>query len=289
MATIEQIERGIEYVESHLDEEFSLAQVATAARMSQWHFQRVFKALTHDTLKSYIRARRMAVSLRRLLGTKTRIIEIAMAAGFESQETFTRAFRQAFDMTPAQFRKVGQRNQFFTKLELTSEYLRSVALTEGPVPTIHTIGPLTVAGVTTEFYGEGSEKNNLAEKLVELWDGFLPRMSEINCGALARVGYGVIEQTLDEDKLLYTAAGTLAPEAATPPRMVRRELSEGEYAVFEHRGPVRELDHTVSYAYSTWLLNSGRKHSGGADLEIYGNEYHPTSHDSVISYAMPLG
>ena len=73
-----------------------------------------------------------------------------------------------------------------------------------------------------------------------------------------------------------------------PVGMNRIGLPAAEYAVFEHRGAVTGLDHTVSYAYSTWLLASGREHSGAPDLEIYGAEYHPTSPASVIYYALPL-
>lgn len=44
----------------------------------------------------------------------------------------------------------------------------------------------------------------------------------------------------------------------------------------------------VSYVYSTWLAQSGRRHTYGPDLEIYGAEYHPTSEDSVFHYAVPV-
>jgi AraC family transcriptional regulator len=51
---------------------------------------------------------------------------------------------------------------------------------------------------------------------------------------------------------------------------------------------VSHLDHTVNYVYSTWLAQSGRRHTYGVDLEMYGSEYHPTSLDSVIYYAIPV-
>src|SRR5687768_16480106 len=112
MATLEQIQRGIDFIEAHLDEQIRLADVAATAGMSQWHFQRVFKALTHETLKTYIRSRRMAGALHGLLETDTRITEIALAAGFESQAAFTRPFQQAFGITPHRCRKLGQKQRF---------------------------------------------------------------------------------------------------------------------------------------------------------------------------------
>jgi hypothetical protein len=67
----------------------------------------------------------------------------------------------------------------------------------------------------------------------------------------------------------------------------RAGLFHSTYAKSAHGGPVQNIDHTVSYVYSTWLSQSGRRHTYGADLEMYGHEYHPSSADSVIYYAIP--
>ncbi len=67
MNYLKQVQTGVDYIEANLDTEFSLADVAQAACMSQWHFQRIFKALTNETLKAYIRSRRIANSLDALL------------------------------------------------------------------------------------------------------------------------------------------------------------------------------------------------------------------------------
>lgn len=288
MATLEQIQRGVDFIEAHLDDQIRLGDVAAKAGMSQWHFQRVFKALTHETLKTYIRSRRMANALLRLLETDTRIIEIALAAGFESQEAFTRAFQQAFGMTPHRYRKLGQKHQFMRKAQFTHEYLANLNTNPTLTPELKRLPAQTLVGMSTEYYGVGSEKNNIASKIPALWAAFLPHLGDIPAREPG-VCYGVIAQTLDEDRLSYMAAAPVAASAeALAVGMNRIGLPAAEYAVFEHRGPVTELDHTVSYAYSTWLLASGHEHSGAPDLEIYGAQYHPTSPASVIYYALPL-
>ena len=76
--------------------------------------------------------------------------------------------------------------------------------------------------------------------------------------------------------------------APLPPGMVSLSLPATCYACFTHRGPVSTLDHTVNYAYSSWLLGSGRQHSGGWDIEVYGEHYHPTDPGSIIHYAMQI-
>ena len=112
MNYLRQVQTGIDYIEGRLDYDITLAEVAKAAGISQWHFQRIFKALTNETLKTYIRSRRLTNSLDKLLGTNTRIIDIALSAGFESQESFTRAFKKTFDITPNEYRKLGAKSLF---------------------------------------------------------------------------------------------------------------------------------------------------------------------------------
>jgi hypothetical protein len=70
--------------------------------------------------------------------------------------------------------------------------------------------------------------------------------------------------------------------------MVQLQVPSARYAIFEHRGAVKNIDHTVSYIYGTWLMQSGHRHTYGPDLELYGAHYHPTREDSVIHYAIPV-
>ena len=90
MNYLRQVQKGIDLIEKNLHADVCIADVARHACISQWHFQRIFKALTNETLKAYIRSRRIAVALDKLTDTNTRILDIALASGFETQESFTR-------------------------------------------------------------------------------------------------------------------------------------------------------------------------------------------------------
>jgi AraC family transcriptional regulator len=112
---LERIQCGVDYIETRLDEDVALSDVAEEAGISQWHFQRIFRALTGETLKTYIRSRRLAVSLERLLDTNLRVLDIAIMAGFESQEAFARAFKKAFGLTPQKYRALRDKRLFLKK------------------------------------------------------------------------------------------------------------------------------------------------------------------------------
>lgn len=288
MDYLKQVQIGIDYIEANLDYDIALADVATAANISQWHFQRVFKALTSETLKTYIRSRRLARSLEKLLKEDTRIIEIAVSAGFESQESFTRAFKKAFGMTPNEYRKMGNRSLFLKKVQFDTDYLHHINQGITLEPELVEQEQMLLVGMKTCFYSVDSEKNNIAEKLPPLWDEFLPRIGEIE-SAVSETGYGVVRQTKKKtDHLEYYAAVEVHTLGTVPDGMVRIELPASIYARFRHTGPVANLNNTVNYIYSSWLLRSGRRHTYGADLEMYGSQYHPTADDSIIDYAIPI-
>jgi AraC family transcriptional regulator len=103
------------------------------------------------------------------------------------------------------------------------------------------------------------------------------------------VAFGVVRQeSPDSDRLLYDAAVEVSTADHLPEGMVRYDLPAATYARFTHRGPAADIDLTVNYVYSTWLARSGRRHTYGPDLEIYGEGYHPTDPASVMGYAIPV-
>ena len=287
---LDQLQAGADFVEAHLDESFELADVARAGGLSQWHFQRIFKALTGDTLKAYIRSRRLAVSLDRLLATDMRILDIAILAGYESQESYTRAFKKALGLTPKEYRKLGDRRRYLAKVQFDAGYLVHINRNVSLEPRLEESPAMRLVGLRTPFYGSDSERNNIGAKLPPLWERFIARLEEIE-HAVPGWCYGVIHQERDDsEQLTYDAAieVTGSDSSAVPDGMVASELPAVTRAVFTHRGPAADLDHSVNYAYSTWLTQSGRRHTGHADVEIYGPAYHPTSPDSVIEYTIPV-
>jgi AraC family transcriptional regulator len=283
-----QVQRGIDYIEANLELDLDPAEVARRAGISHWHFQRIFRALTNETLKTYIRSRRLANSLDRLAATDTRIIDIALAAGFESQESFTRAFKKAFAVTPADYRRRRSQFPFLRKVRFDAEYLRHIHRNLSLEPEVYTQRELLLVGMTTRFYSVDSEKNNIGEKLPALWQAFLARLGEVS-STVPGTCYGVVQQTpAKTDELEYCAAIEVMHVDAVPPGMVTLRLPTARYARFAHQGAVANIDRTVNYIYSSWLARSGMRHTYAADVEIYGPHYHPTAEQSLIHYAIPV-
>lgn len=287
MMYLQQVQIGINFIEANLERDFTLSDVATAAGLSQWHFQRIFKGVSSQTLKCYIRARRLAISLDKLSYSTDKIIDIAIAAGYESQESYTRAFKAAFGLTPNAYRKTGNKGMLSNKLELTSEYLQHVNHTNLQPQIIQRKGML-LAGLKTELYGADSDKNNMCAKLPSLWHKFLSRLKDIP-SSHPHTYYGVVQQRgKHTDQLEYYAAIEVDDIASIPKEMESITIAPANYAVFTHTGRAKNIDNTVNYIYGNWLVQSNQQHTSAPDLEIYDHRYNDQSDDSVFEYAIPI-
>jgi AraC family transcriptional regulator len=288
MVFLDQVQRGIDYIEANLEFDIQSADVARHAGISQWHFQRIFKALTNETLMTYIRSRRFSLSLAKLADTQERVLDIAIAAGFDTQESFTRAFKKAFSVTPAHYRKHAGAFAFMRKVRFDTDYLDHIHTNLSLEPEIYEQPELYLVGMCTRFFGIDSEKNNMANKLAQLWDAFLPRLDDISNRILDGC-YGVVRQpAANSDEIEYWAVAPVAQIDVLPRGLLSLRVPAARYARFAHKGFVSNVNMTVNYIYSSWLLRSGLRHTYGCDLEFYGSEYEANSEKSIIYYSIPV-
>ncbi len=100
MNYIEGIQNAIEYIEAHLTEEPDAEEIASRAAMSPFYFQRIFGMLCGVTLGEYIRFRKLSLAGLELANTDSKIIEIALKYGYETPESFSRAFTKFHGISP---------------------------------------------------------------------------------------------------------------------------------------------------------------------------------------------
>ena len=87
------------------DEALTLHALAARLGYSDFYMTRQFRAITGLSLRTYLRARRLAFALAEVRDTERRLLDIALDYGFSSHEAFTRAFRAEYGVTPADYRK----------------------------------------------------------------------------------------------------------------------------------------------------------------------------------------
>ncbi|WP_408641606.1 helix-turn-helix domain-containing protein [Solibacillus palustris] len=94
------------YVEENLHEPLTLENIASQSNFSKYHFHRIFQSTVGMTVNEYIRLRRLANASSALLYTSERILDIAIYYQFESQESFTRAFKEVYRLPPGKYRRM---------------------------------------------------------------------------------------------------------------------------------------------------------------------------------------
>ena len=112
------IQQAIDYIEDNLTETIDYEEVAKKCYSSSYHFQRVFSILCGFTLGEYIRNRRLTLAGRELATTNAKVIDVALKYGYESPDSFAKAFQKFHGILPSQARNNGSNLKSFSRLVL---------------------------------------------------------------------------------------------------------------------------------------------------------------------------
>ncbi len=253
MDYFEKIDKALKYIEDHIKEEIELIDIANEACCSLFYFHRIFSAFTGDTLKEYIRKRRMSLAATELVKTKRRVLEIAIEFGFNSQESFTRSFKEHFSMTPAKFRKQGLSYDIRSKKDIAQlkrdHQLRSGIMT----PKIITKPSFTVIGKQIETIGDGTN----FKEIPLFWQKYLKEKNDekIPNKTTPHRQYGICaDGKKDSKSFIYMIGSEVTSATEVPEGMVSRTIPEATYAVFTSKGPMPEsIQSLCKYIHGTWL------------------------------------
>ncbi|WP_221030380.1 AraC family transcriptional regulator [Actomonas aquatica] len=296
---LDQIRRALAAIEAHLDRPLAMAELARRAGYSTWHFQRVFLALVDEPVASYVRRRRLTEAARMLRHEpEQRLLEVALAVGFESHEAFTRAFRRESGHTPSGFRDHPQPNLSWMRLPVAAEHLQLLPTNMSFEPTLLDLPALTLVGLSDRFIAAMSPDATNMDVIPPLWRSFQQRCGEIHRAYVVREpnqAWGVCRclpptDRTREDELEYLAGVQIDPEAHgdLPEGMVRWDVPARRYARFTHRGPIETFPETLSYVWGAWFPRSEYEPAMEAELELYDERFKPGAEDSVLDYYVAL-
>jgi AraC family transcriptional regulator len=118
MDWLDKMNGAINYIEDNLDSEIGFEKVARIAGCSSYHFQRMFSFITDVPLSEYIRRRRMTLAAYELQNSDIKIIDLALKYGYDSPNSFTRAFQMMHGVTPSATRKTSVPLKAYPKISV---------------------------------------------------------------------------------------------------------------------------------------------------------------------------
>jgi AraC family transcriptional regulator len=289
MSYVPNVMRAVNYMEQNLTSPVSVSEVASAAAYSTFHFVRLFKALTGHTPGSYLRRRRLTEAAGELVGGRRRIIEIAMDYQFQSQEAFTRAFKDCFGISPGAFRKKG--NAYLPEVARRIDELFLIHCAE-----VITMEPKIVKREAIRMIGIMYYGDNKNWEIPKIWEEFMPLMKKIPNCLPVQEAFGLCFYTESFSKnglFYYLAALPVSSLEEIPMELVGKTLPASEYAVFTHKGPLagktKNIKDTYAYAYGTWLPNSPYMNPFAFDFEYYDERYKGNDNpESEIDVYIPI-
>lgn len=270
MNWMEALHQSIDYLERHLESQIKVEEAAAEANVSVFHFQRIFLVLTDMSVMEYVRRRRLTLAAQELALTDVRVIDVALKYGYETPESFAKAFKRQHGMSPSEARTSQKGftsyNRLVISVKLKGAFPMKVRIEERPA--------FPIIGVKREFSCENGENTR---EIPKMWGEV--HQNGVN-DELASMNNGEVKGMLGVCRMMDSSTSTMEYWIATSyegetfsERYERLEIPAATYAVFEVVGPMPEAIQSMwEKIYSEWFPSSAYRPSGSAEMEVYTHD-----------------
>ena len=268
------IQNAINYVEDHLTEEIDYELAARESFSSSYHFQRVFSILSGYTLGEYIRNRRLSLAGTELATGKEKVIDIAAKYGYESPDSFAKAFQKFHGITPSQARGSGAVLKNFSRLSF------KISLEGGSIMNyrIEKKNALVLTGYKKRFTGVPGER--------KAQDHYFTVETRPNQAILQYMAHDVdtsyaVFTNFDDEGYDYYIASYIGEESSKTfeeemgteiySRFEKITIPEATYLVCESERcmwPCDNVDELYRKAVNEWLPSSEYELAEGPEVEV---------------------
>ncbi len=254
----DRLNRVVDHVHAHLDEELSFDQMAEIACLSPYHWSRIYAAMQGETIAASIRRLRLQRAADRLANGDLAIDDIARKAGYSSAEAFGRAFKDMFELAPAMYRANGS-HAAFKRAEANA------AASSFPVEVVM-LEPRRCTGI--DHIGSYMQIDHAMGRL----------FGELAAGNAVPAQLQMIGVFFDDPDL--GPEGELRSRACLPVEagvaiaapMMEMVLRGGPYARLSYQGPYADMRGAYRWLLGTWLPGSGYEPADAPIFEAYLND-----------------
>jgi AraC family transcriptional regulator len=284
-----EIQRALRFIGEHLDRPISVAEVAAAARLSEFHLHRVFHAIVGESIGRFITRRRLEIAALRLAYEPDRsITDIALSSGYSSSSNFSKAFTGYFGCSPTRVREPDATVP--PKLgTLTATYGKAFR----PESLYAELGELDAAARAREaqrwdasvrfetvderrFASLASAGGYDVEAVQSTWVELIERAHQLGIASGAVDSWGMAHDSPEvtaPERCRYHACIPCAPSDPLPAPLFESRMAAGRYAVMRYAGPVSGVADAYRSIYSCWFRESSLAPEDFVPLDHYVSDF----------------
>jgi AraC family transcriptional regulator len=265
MDLLKEMNNALSYIEDNLTNDIDFTEVARLAFCSEYHFKRMFSFLAGVTLSEYIRRRRLTLAAFELNSSNVRIIDVAIKYGYNSPDSFTRAFESLHGITPSEARNNGQSLKAYPQMTFQlsikggSEMNYRIEEKEAfRIVGIKKRVPLIYNGVNPEIASMWGSLNT--ETIIKL-----KSLSNVEPFGLLSASTNFSEGRMEGGELDHYIG--VATDNEVPDNLAYLEVPASTWAVFESVGPFPDtLQNVWGRIYSEWFPSSNYEQIDGPEI-----------------------
>jgi AraC family transcriptional regulator len=265
MEWLKQMQAAIDYMEEHMEERITIEEIARAGCSSPFHFQRMFYMLTGVTVGEYMRRRRLTLAAQELAGSASKVLDVALKYGYDSPESFAKAFRKLHGIPPSQARAEGVKLKAYPRITfqilLKGDKEMDYQIIDKPA--------FKAAGIVIETTMEDGQNK---KDITKFWadsqlNGDVARIiSLLGAEELYGIIYGIVP---GQDTFNYMIGGRLDGDEV-PEGLTAIEIPASRWAVFTAVGPLPgSIQSLFNRIFQEWFPATGYEHAHAPELEVY--------------------
>ena len=266
MDSLSSMNKALAYIEENLTEDIDFGEVSRIAHCSEYHFRRMFSFLSGIGLSEYIRRRRLTLAALDLKDSNMRVIDVAVKYGYDSADSFSRAFYSMHGILPSEARSEN------TKLVAYPRMTFQLSIQGGCEMNYRIVEKraFKIVGfkkrVPIMFKGINPEIEKMAELLTPEVIKKLKALSNVVPTGIINASTNFSEGRMEERGELDHYIGVVTTSEETAGFDVL-ETEAGTWAVFESIGPFPEtLQNVWGRIYSEWFPTSGYEARKGPEI-----------------------
>ncbi|BBH20312.1 AraC family transcriptional regulator [Paenibacillus baekrokdamisoli] len=277
------MKNALELMEENLEEQLDITEIAKAAYSSPFHFQRMFHMLTGMTVAEYSRKRKLTLAAQELAISTAKVVDVAFKYGYDSPESFSKAFRKIHGVTPSEARNPEVSLKAFPRISFQLSL-------KGDLDMDYRIIEKDAFPVIGKSIQVSTKAGENFRRIPEFWrqcheDGTAQKLCSI--GADEDILGICMDMEHSNEEFTYLIAVKSHSEA-TADEFVSKVIPASSWAVFTSIGPMPgAIQNIWQRVFQEWFPATGYEHSGGPDLEVYppGD---PTTEDYRCEVWVPI-